>query len=158
MHFLWSMCQLWMSPSLSLRNNFKCNGTKLYIYIYIYKTSIFILLSTLLYSSGFHYYLVICTCAWLLLLIMYWLEIRGINSEFYSLFFPSINCPDLLTKPTLIQSSCSCKYPFMLFSLMIKKKVMEEEKVWYCKDTWPCNNNLEFHSFSPSISWYPLLS
>lgn len=99
-------------------------------FLYIYMTSIFILLSTLLYSSGFHYYLVICTCAWLLLLIMYWLEIRGINSEFYSLFFPSINCPDLLTKPTLIQSSCSCKYPFMLFSLMIKKKVMEEEKVW----------------------------
>jgi len=99
-----------------------------FIYIYIY--SIFILLSTLLDSSGFHYYLVICTCALLLLLIMYWLEIRGINSEFYSLFFPSINCPDLLTKPTLIQSSCSCKYPFMLFSLMIKKKVMEEEKVW----------------------------
>ena len=99
-------------------------------FLYIYMTSIFILLSTLLYSSGFHYYLVICTCAWLLLLIMYWLEITGINSEFYSLFFPSINCPDLLTKPTLIQSSCSCKYPFMLFSLMIKKKVMEEEKVW----------------------------
>lgn len=99
-------------------------------FIYIYMTSIFILLSTLLYSSGFHYYLVICTCALLLLLIMYWLEITGINSEFYSLFFPSINCPDLLTKPTLIQSSCSCKYPFMLFSLMIKKKVMEEEKVW----------------------------
>lgn len=99
-------------------------------FLYIYMTSIFILLSTLLYSSGFHYYLVICTCALLLLLIMYWLEIRGINSEFYSLFFPSINCPDLLTKPTLIQSSCSCKYPFMLFSLMIKKKVMEEEKVW----------------------------
>jgi len=99
-----------------------------FIYIYIY--SIFILLSTLLDSSGFHYYLVICTCALLLLLNMYWLEIRGINSEFYSLFFPSINCPDLLTKPTLIQSSCSCKYPFMLFSLMIKKKVMEEEKVW----------------------------
>ena len=99
-------------------------------FLYIYMTSIFILLSTLLYSSGFHYYLVICTCALLLLLNMYWLEIRGINSEFYSLFFPSINCPDLLTKPTLIQSSCSCKYPFMLFSLMIKKKVMEEEKVW----------------------------
>jgi hypothetical protein len=99
-------------------------------FLYIYMTSIFILLSTLLYSSGFHYYLVICICALLLLLIMYWLEITGINSEFYSLFFPSINCPDLLTKPTLIQSSCSCKYPFMLFSLMIKKKVMEEEKVW----------------------------
>lgn len=96
---------------------FKCNGTKLY--------SPFYPSLQLRFSLLFGY---ISTCALLLLLIMYWLEIIGINSEFYSLFSPSINCPDLLTKPTLIQSSCSCKYPFMLFSLMIKKKRLWKRK------------------------------